>query len=222
MYSLLSMLGTHDKDDMSRTLLAMSSSQDSCIAMRQSGCLPLLIQLLHGNDKDSLLLGGCASVPLLHTSPVATPSTSYLAVSPLQVTPAAAKRRGRGRRRHCTTSSTVSRTTSEDGARSECSTCWSRCATIVRPAGAGKRTTRGASTRRTIPVSVRHSVLISHHLQKNQLFVGVFTETDKLVRLFERFIRPLKFLWPVFIAMFSLHNCRGHGNTTTDIASAEE
>ena len=56
-YSLLSMLGTHDKDDMSRTLLAMSSSQDSCIAMRQSGCLPLLIQLLHGSDKDSLLLG---------------------------------------------------------------------------------------------------------------------------------------------------------------------
>ncbi|XP_038078874.1 adenomatous polyposis coli protein-like [Patiria miniata] len=54
-YSLLSMLGTHDKDDMSRTLLAMSSSQDSCIAMRQSGCLPLLIQLLHGPDKDSLL-----------------------------------------------------------------------------------------------------------------------------------------------------------------------
>ncbi len=56
-YSLLSMLGTHDKDDMSRTLLAMSSSQDSCVAMRQSGCLPLLIQLLHGSDKDSGLLG---------------------------------------------------------------------------------------------------------------------------------------------------------------------
>ncbi|XP_072137485.1 LOW QUALITY PROTEIN: adenomatous polyposis coli protein-like [Mobula birostris] len=56
-YSLLSMLGTHDKDDMSRTLLAMSSSQDSCMAMHQSGCLPLLIQLLHGNDKDSVLLG---------------------------------------------------------------------------------------------------------------------------------------------------------------------
>ena len=56
-YSLLSMLGTHDKDDMSRTLLAMSSSQDSCIAMRQSGCLPLLIQLLHGSDSDTGLLG---------------------------------------------------------------------------------------------------------------------------------------------------------------------
>lgn len=76
-YSLLSMLGTHDKDDMSRTLLAMSSSQDSCIAMRQSGCLPLLIQLLHGNDKDSLLLGEPSNTqqrPLLaglHASPAA-------------------------------------------------------------------------------------------------------------------------------------------------------
>ena len=51
--SLLSMLGTHDKDDMSRTLLAMSNSKDSCAAMRQSGCLPLLIDLLHGQDFDS-------------------------------------------------------------------------------------------------------------------------------------------------------------------------
>ncbi|KAL0965803.1 hypothetical protein UPYG_G00285920 [Umbra pygmaea] len=72
-YSLLSMLGTHDRDFLiyryvSAPLMAMSSScpcwgtaasssQDSCIAMRQSGCLPLLIQLLHGNDKDSVLLG---------------------------------------------------------------------------------------------------------------------------------------------------------------------
>lgn len=78
-YSLLSMLGTHDKDDMSRTLLAMSSSQDSCIAMRQSGCLPLLIQLLHGNDKDSLLLGPpfsaspyLAGALISHICPLAT------------------------------------------------------------------------------------------------------------------------------------------------------
>jgi hypothetical protein len=40
-YSLLSMLGTHDREDMSRTLLAMSSSPDSCVAMRQSGRLQL-------------------------------------------------------------------------------------------------------------------------------------------------------------------------------------
>ncbi|KAM6233184.1 adenomatous polyposis coli protein-like [Porphyrio hochstetteri] len=62
LYSLLLMLGTHDKDGMSQTLLEMSSSQDSCIAMRQSGCLPLLIQLLYGYDKDSVLLGNsCGS-----------------------------------------------------------------------------------------------------------------------------------------------------------------
>ncbi|XP_069784209.1 adenomatous polyposis coli protein 2 [Narcine bancroftii] len=50
---LLSMLATRDKDDMSRTLLAMSSSQDSCVAMRKSGCLPLLIQLLHDSERDT-------------------------------------------------------------------------------------------------------------------------------------------------------------------------
>ncbi|CAM4713473.1 unnamed protein product [Caretta caretta] len=48
---LLSMLATRDKDDMSRTLLAMSSSQESCLAMRKSGCLPLLIQILHDADR---------------------------------------------------------------------------------------------------------------------------------------------------------------------------
>ncbi|XP_063880746.1 adenomatous polyposis coli protein-like isoform X3 [Scylla paramamosain] len=51
-YGLLSMFSSGDRDDMSRTLLAMSSSPDSCVAMRQSGCLPLLIQLLHGGDGD--------------------------------------------------------------------------------------------------------------------------------------------------------------------------
>ena len=46
--SLLTMLGcSHDADDMAKTLLAMSSSPDSCAAMRQSGCMPLLIRLIH-------------------------------------------------------------------------------------------------------------------------------------------------------------------------------
>uniref|UniRef100_A0A8C8SL93 APC regulator of WNT signaling pathway 2 n=1 Tax=Pelusios castaneus TaxID=367368 RepID=A0A8C8SL93_9SAUR len=49
---LLSMLATRDKDDMSRTLLAMSSSQESCLAMRKSGCLPLLVQILHDTDRE--------------------------------------------------------------------------------------------------------------------------------------------------------------------------
>ena len=38
-YSLLSILGTHNKDDMSKTLYAMSTSPESCVAMRQSGSL---------------------------------------------------------------------------------------------------------------------------------------------------------------------------------------
>ncbi|ESO02473.1 hypothetical protein HELRODRAFT_131926, partial [Helobdella robusta] len=51
-YSLLSILGTHNKDEMSRSLHAMSLSPESCVAMRQSGCLPLLIHLLHNSEPD--------------------------------------------------------------------------------------------------------------------------------------------------------------------------
>ncbi|KAH0552150.1 uncharacterized protein LOC123270267 [Cotesia glomerata] len=52
-YSLLGMLGsTEGRDDMSSTLLAMSNSIDSCLVMRQSGCLPLLIQLIHTPGQD--------------------------------------------------------------------------------------------------------------------------------------------------------------------------
>uniref|UniRef100_T1J0P6 Adenomatous polyposis coli protein n=1 Tax=Strigamia maritima TaxID=126957 RepID=T1J0P6_STRMM len=60
-YSLLSLLGSHDKDEMSKRLLAMSSSQDSCVAMRQSGCMPLLIQLLYGGDKESSGSDACSN-----------------------------------------------------------------------------------------------------------------------------------------------------------------
>ncbi|KAF2364772.1 Adenomatous polyposis coli protein repeat [Trinorchestia longiramus] len=51
-YGLLSMFSSGDRAEMSKTLLAMSSSPDSCLALRQSGCLPLLIQLLHGGGGD--------------------------------------------------------------------------------------------------------------------------------------------------------------------------
>ncbi|XP_014651456.1 PREDICTED: adenomatous polyposis coli protein 2 [Ceratotherium simum simum] len=47
---LLSMLATRDQEDTARTLLAMSSSPESCVAMRRSGCLPLLLQILHGTE----------------------------------------------------------------------------------------------------------------------------------------------------------------------------
>ncbi|XP_076330922.1 uncharacterized protein LOC143236509 [Tachypleus tridentatus] len=50
-HSLLSMIGAHNKEDVSQKLLLMSSSKENCIVMRQAGCLPLLVQLLHGNEK---------------------------------------------------------------------------------------------------------------------------------------------------------------------------
>lgn len=49
---LLSMLANRDKEEMSRTLLALSSSQDSCVAMRKSGCVPLLVQILHESQSE--------------------------------------------------------------------------------------------------------------------------------------------------------------------------
>nr|XP_044990751.1 adenomatous polyposis coli protein 2 isoform X2 [Jaculus jaculus] len=55
---LLSMLATRDQEDTARTLLAMSSSPESCVAMRRSGCLPLLLQILHGAEA-----GAHAGVP---------------------------------------------------------------------------------------------------------------------------------------------------------------
>uniref|UniRef100_G1QM25 APC regulator of WNT signaling pathway 2 n=1 Tax=Nomascus leucogenys TaxID=61853 RepID=G1QM25_NOMLE len=57
---LLSMLATRDQEDTARTLLAMSSSPESCVAMRRSGCLPLLLQILHGTD---VAAGGRAGAP---------------------------------------------------------------------------------------------------------------------------------------------------------------
>ncbi|XP_021090519.1 adenomatous polyposis coli protein 2 isoform X3 [Mesocricetus auratus] len=57
---LLSMLATRDQEDTARTLLAMSSSPESCVAMRRSGCLPLLLQILHGTEAGP---GGRAGTP---------------------------------------------------------------------------------------------------------------------------------------------------------------
>ena len=57
MSSLLSMLGTHDPDDMARTLLSLSGSSESCSAMRQSGCLPLIVGLLHNSQDENINWG---------------------------------------------------------------------------------------------------------------------------------------------------------------------
>ena len=45
--SLMSLLGCSDVDKMSRQLLAMSGSPANCDMMRNSRCIPLLVQLLH-------------------------------------------------------------------------------------------------------------------------------------------------------------------------------
>lgn len=70
-----------------------------------------------------------------------------------KVTLVGAKKLVQERLQHCTTLSTVSRMINEEDERSECSTFWSRCDITVRLVGAGRRTTRGAWTRRTTPVS---------------------------------------------------------------------
>lgn len=53
-YSLLAVLGMSECPDMGQTLLALSSSADSSRAMRQAGCLPVLVQLVHSKFEDEL------------------------------------------------------------------------------------------------------------------------------------------------------------------------
>ncbi|KAK1152389.1 adenomatous polyposis coli protein 2 isoform X1 [Acipenser oxyrinchus oxyrinchus] len=57
---MLSMLASRDREEMSRTLLTMSSSQESCLAMRKSGCVPLLVQILHDGAGAGPGAGGCS------------------------------------------------------------------------------------------------------------------------------------------------------------------
>lgn len=51
---LLSMLGGQEHADMGETLLNLSTNPESCLAMRQSGCVPLLVQLMQlDRDRDT-------------------------------------------------------------------------------------------------------------------------------------------------------------------------
>lgn len=51
-YSLLAMLSGQEHADMGETLLALSTNPESCLAMRQSGCIPLLVQMVQ-SDKEA-------------------------------------------------------------------------------------------------------------------------------------------------------------------------
>nr|XP_008200333.1 PREDICTED: uncharacterized protein LOC661294 isoform X2 [Tribolium castaneum] len=48
-YSLLAMLSGQEHADMGETLLALSTNPESCLAMRQSGCIPLLVQMVQSD-----------------------------------------------------------------------------------------------------------------------------------------------------------------------------
>ena len=47
MYKFLASFNDKNYEEMSKTFFLMSSTPESCLAMRQSGCLPLLIQIIH-------------------------------------------------------------------------------------------------------------------------------------------------------------------------------
>lgn len=52
-YSLLSMLGSNNSIEMSIKFLDLSKSPETCIALRRSGCIPLLVQMMH-SDSDEM------------------------------------------------------------------------------------------------------------------------------------------------------------------------
>lgn len=69
-YSLLAMLGGQEHADMGETLLALSTNPESCLAMRQSGCIPLLVQLVQSDrDSETRAKASQALQNLLHAQP---------------------------------------------------------------------------------------------------------------------------------------------------------
>ncbi|KAK0083332.1 hypothetical protein PV325_008969 [Microctonus aethiopoides] len=61
-YSLLGMLlGDHvGREDTSTTLLSLSNSVENCLAMKESGCLPLLVQLIHAPEQNPAVRKGAS------------------------------------------------------------------------------------------------------------------------------------------------------------------
>ncbi|XP_034948754.1 adenomatous polyposis coli protein-like [Chelonus insularis] len=61
-YSLLGMLlgDATGREDTSNTLLSLSNTVENCLAMRQSGCLPLLVQLIHAPEHNLSIRKGAS------------------------------------------------------------------------------------------------------------------------------------------------------------------
>ncbi|KAH8295446.1 hypothetical protein KR018_011338 [Drosophila ironensis] len=51
-YSLLSMLGSNDPLEMAKKFLELSGNAQSCATLRRSGCMPLLVQMMHAPDNE--------------------------------------------------------------------------------------------------------------------------------------------------------------------------
>lgn len=51
-YSLLSMLGSKDPLEMAKKFLELSGNAQSCATLRRSGCMPLLVQMMHAPDNE--------------------------------------------------------------------------------------------------------------------------------------------------------------------------
>lgn len=70
-YSLLSMLGSNDPLEMSKKFLELSGNSQSCATLRRSGCMPLLVQMMHAPDNEQEVRK-CASLALhnvVHSHP---------------------------------------------------------------------------------------------------------------------------------------------------------
>ncbi|XP_055598736.1 mucin-17-like [Uranotaenia lowii] len=52
-YSLLSMLGSNNSLEMSTKFMELSRNRETCSALRRSGCIPLLVQIIHNDQNDT-------------------------------------------------------------------------------------------------------------------------------------------------------------------------
>lgn len=69
-YSLLSMLGSNDTLEMSKKFLELSRTPETCATLRRSGCIPLLVQMMHSDSE--LSVRKCAGMALhnvVHSHP---------------------------------------------------------------------------------------------------------------------------------------------------------
>ncbi|XP_017006198.2 adenomatous polyposis coli protein [Drosophila takahashii] len=70
-YSLLSMLGSNDPLEMAKKFLELSANAQSCATLRRSGCMPLLVQMMHApdNDQEVRKCAGQALHNVVHSHP---------------------------------------------------------------------------------------------------------------------------------------------------------